>query len=264
MKLFERNTPLPDLLKAGAWGKVQGAVPALAKERDLGSALAKLESLHRKINVEELRPRAGKPFSDLAELEDAEKGAKAAYRADVIPFISQAQEVKKEALGLAKQCQASTQVPKPVVLHIAQVAKAAEEWAEAFKDVATLFRPFDVMRKELVQAGDHQRKMVAPALQALRKGLDACLRSPNRETWDKLCRAPSRAVHNAVKTSPQLKEAFWNVWKVHDGDAFSHALQMAEKSAAKDPKAQAKLEDVIVKMCKDLKKEAERLEDALR
>lgn len=264
MTSFERNTPLPDLLKASTWGKLQGAVPALAKERELASALTKLEALHKKIDVAELRPKAGKSFADLAELEEAEKKAKATYRANVIPFISQAQEVKKEALSLAKQCQASTQIPKPVTLHVAQIAKAAEDWAETFKDVATLFRPFDVMRKDLVQAGDHQRKMIAPALQALSKGLDACLKNPSRETWDKTCRAHSRAVHNAVKASPQLKETFWDVWKVHDGDAFSHALQMAEKSAGSDPKAQAKLKDVIVKMCRDLEKEAERLEKALR
>ncbi|RRS06166.1 hypothetical protein EIP75_00770 [Aquabacterium soli] len=259
---FERSGHWPDALSAAQWLKQGAPVSTRDDGKALAMVLAKLEGLYKKVDVADLQPRRNQVFSTLDELEDAEKGAKAAYRSTVVPLIAQALEARKQALTLAKLCQADPKVPKPVVVLAAQMAKAADEVAEAFKDLGTIFRPFDEARKTLVKADGQLRKTLQPHLTALNKGLDQCQKSPSRELWDKLCKGPCNAVHNTVKNAPRLKDAFWGVWKVHDGDSFSHALQMAEKSA-KDDKARQKLEDVIVRMCKELRGELGKLDKAV-
>lgn len=259
---FERGGGWPDALSAAQWLK-QGQPVSLGNDgKALAAAMVKLEGLYKKVDVDELRPRRGQGFGTLDELESAEKAAKSAYRGTVVPLIAQAMDVRKQALALAKLCQADPKVPKPVVLLAAQVAKAADEVAEAFKDLGAIFKPFDEARTSLVKADGQLRKTLMPHMQALNKGLDQCQKNPTRELWDKLCKAPCKAVHNTVKNTPRLKDDFWAVWKVHDGDSFSHALQMAEKSA-KDDKARQKLEDVIERMCKELRGELIKLDKAL-
>lgn len=259
---FERSAPWPDALSAAQWLKQGQPVSTGDDGKALAMVLAKLEGLYKKVDVAELQPRRNQAFASLDELEEAEKGAKAAYRSTVVPLITQALEARKQALTLAKLCQADPKVPRPVVVQAAQMAKAADEVAEAFKDLAAIFRPFDEARKTLVKADGQLRKTLQPHLLALNKGLDQCQKSPSRELWDKLCKGPCNAVHNTVKNTPRLKDDFWGVWKVHDGDSFSHALQMAEKSA-KDDKARQKLDDVIVRMCKELRGELGKLDKAV-
>ena len=259
---FERSGAWPDALSTAQWLKQGAPVSVRDDGKALAVALAKLETLYKKVDVVDLQPRRNEVFATLDELESAEKDAKAAYRGTVVPLIAQSLEVRKQALTLAKLCQADPKVPKPVVVLAAQMAKAADEVSEVFKDLGAIFKPFDEARKTLVKADDQLRKTLQPHLQALNKGLDQCQKSPSRDLWDKLCKVPCKAVHNTVKNTPRLKDDFWGVWKVHDGDSFSHALQMAEKSA-KDDKAKQKLEDVIVRMCKELRGEAARLDKVL-
>ena len=259
---FERAAAWPEALGAAHWLKQGAPVSTRDDGKALAVALAKLETLYRKVDVAQLRPPRGKVFGALDELEDAEKQAKAAYRGTVVPLVAQALEVKKQAVTLAKLCQADPAVPKPVVVLAAQVARQADEVAEVFKDLALIFKPFDDERKTLVKADDQLRKTLQPHLAALSKGLDQCQKSPSRELWDKLCKAPCKAVHNTIKNSARLRDDFWGSWKVHDGDSFSHALQMAEKSA-KDDKARQKLDEVIVRMCKELRGELLKLDKAL-
>lgn len=259
---FERSGHWPDALSAAQWLKQGAPVSTRDDGKALAMVLAKLEGLYKKVDVADLQPRRNQVFSTLDELEDAEKGAKAAYRSTVVPLIAQALEARKQALTLAKLCQADPKVPKPVVVLAAQMAKAADEVSDAFKDLGAIFKPFDEARKTLVKADGQLRKTLLPHMQSLHKGLDQCQKNPSRELWDKLCKAPCNAVHNTVKNTPRLKDDFWGVWKVHDGDSFSHALQMAEKSA-KDDKARQKLEDVIVRMCKELRGELGKLDKAV-
>lgn len=257
---FDKDAKLPDDLTSAKWLKMGAPVSATDQGKALNNALLKLEALYKKVDVRELRPQnKGKPFESLSELEAAEKAAKSAYRSDVVPLVSQAIEVRKQAQALAKICQSNPKVPRQVTSWLVQMGKHADEVADDLKDLGAIFRPFDEGRKLLVKATDHVRKLIGPHLQNLKKGLDFCLRNPTREAWDKTCKGPCNAVHNAIKNTPQLKDEFWSVWKVHDGDSFSHALQMAEKSA-RDEKAKQKIRDVIEKMCKDLKKEALRVE----
>lgn len=259
---FERGGNWPDALSAAQWLKQGQPVSTRDDGKALAMVLAKLEGLYKKVDVADLQPRRNQAFASLGELEDAEKGAKAAYRSTVVPLIAQALEAKKQALTLAKLCQADPKVPRPVVLLAAQVAKAADEVSDGFKDLVAIFKPFDEARKTLVKADDQLRKTLLPHLVALNRGLDQCQKNPSRELWDKSCLVPCKAVHNTVKNTPRLKDDFWGVWKVHDGDSFSHALQMAEKSA-KDDKAKQKLEDVIVRMCKELRGELGKLDKAV-
>src|SRR5690606_20313808 len=151
--------------------------------------------------------------------------AKSAYRSDVVPLVSQALEVRKQAQALAKLCQSNSKVPRQVTAWLVQMAKHADEVTDDLKDLNAIFKPFDEGRKSLVKASDHVRKLIVPHLQNLKKGLDVCQRTPTREAWDKACKGPCNAVHNAIKNTPHLKDEFWSVWKVHDGDSFSHALQ---------------------------------------
>lgn len=259
---FERRGQWPDALSAAQWIRHGAPVSGRDDGKALAVAMAKLESLYKKVDVDELQPRRNQVFASLDDLEAAEKAAKAAYRSTVVPLVAQTLEVKKQALTLAKLCQADAKVPKPVVVLVAQAAKAADEVSEVFKDLGEIFKPFDEARKSLVKADDQLRKTLQPHMQSLEKGLAQCQKSPSRELWDKLCKAPCKAIHNTVKNTPRLKDDFWGVWKVHDGESFSHALQMAEKSA-KDDKARAKIEDVILRMCKELRGELLRLDKAM-
>lgn len=259
---FERRGNWPDALSAAQWIKQGAPVSASNDGKALAVAMAKLESLYKKVEVDDLQPRRNQVFATLDDLESAEKAAKAAYRNTVVPLVAQALEVRKQALTLAKLCQADAKVPKPVVVLVAQAAKAADEVSDVFKDLGEIFKPFDEARKSLVKADGQLRKTLQPHLQGLNKGLDQCQKNPTRELWDKLCKGPCNAVHNTVKNTPRLKDDFWGVWKVHDGDSFSHALQMAEKSA-KDDKARQKIEDVIVRMCKELRGELVKLDKAV-
>jgi hypothetical protein len=260
---FDRDAKLPDQLSSAKWAKAGAPVSTgESAGKALTVALVKLEQLYKKVNTADLRPPKGKVFASLEELEQAEKNAKSAYRSTVVPLISQAIEVKKQAQALAKVCQANAKL-KVVTGQLVEMGKQAEQVADDLKDLGMIFKPFDDARKLLVKATDHLRKTLSPHLSALGKGLDACLKAPTREGWDKLCMQPCKAIHNTIKNTPQLKEEFWSVWKVHDGDSFSHALQVAEKSGAKDPRNKQKIAEIITRMCRDLKKEVARLEDVI-
>jgi hypothetical protein len=260
---FDRDGKLPDELSSAKWLKNGAPVSTVDAGKTLTQALVKLEALYKKVNTGDLRPAKGKVFESLDDLESAEKQAKSAYRSTVVPLVSQVIEVRKQALAVSKLCQANARVPKAIAVLAVEMAKAADQVADDLKDLSTIFKPFDEARKGLVKGAGQLRKTLGPHLQALGKGLDQCLKTPSREVWDRLCRLPCKAVHNTVKNTPQLKDEFWAVWKVHDGDSFSHALQVAEKSASKDPKAKQKLEEIITRMCKDLKKEAAQLDKFL-
>lgn len=258
---FNGNTAWPDGLVPASWVKRAPALATLEDGRALALALQRLEALYKKVDLPGLRPRKGQSFDSLDALDGAEKQAKAAYRNTVVPLVAQCVEVRKQAVSVAKQAQ-SAGVDKAMLLATADVARLVDQVAEAFKALDDIFRPFDDARKQLVKSDMQLRKAVMPAVQALDKALDACLKKPSREAWDKGCKDPCKSLHNLIRNTPELKEPLWATWKVHDGDAFSHALQMAEKSA-KDDKARQKIEDVIVRMCKDLKGELRKVEQAL-
>jgi len=252
---FDRDTRLPENLSAARWVKQGAPMSTSDAGKSLAQALLKLETLYKKVDFKGLRPGKGQVFESLDDLDKAEKAAKATYRSQVVPLVSQSIEVRKQAQAMVKLCQAQAKLPRSVASLAADIANEASQVADDLKDLNAIFKPFDDARKGLVKASDHLRKTIAPHLQALAKGLDQCLRTPSRDMWDKWCRQPCKGVHNTVKNTPQLKDAFWDTWKVHDGDSFSHALQVAEKSALKDPRVRQKTEEVIVRMCRDLKKE---------
>ncbi len=256
---LDKGAKLPEALQAVRWVKAAAPFSGTDAGKALGTLMLKLDAAFKKINPDVLRPPKGKVFGSLEELEAAEKNAKSAYRSTVVPVITLALEIKKQALVAVKLCSADAKL-KAAAKPVAEVAKVADEMADELKDHNAIFEPFDEARKGLVKASDHLKKLLKPHLQALLKGLDQGLRTPTREGWDKQCKAPCYAIHNAVKNTPQLKDEFWATWKVHDGDSFSHALQVAEKSAIKDPKVKAKLEEVILRMCRDLKKEVQKLD----
>lgn len=263
LNALERRTPLPTGLSAAQWLKGGAPISTTETGKALALVLAKLETLYKRVDIDQLRPPKGKTFQALADLEGAEKQAKAAYRDQVVPLVSHGLEVKKQALATLKLCQGHAAVPKPVLLLLAEMVQLLDCLMEGLKDLGALFKPFDDARQALASDASHLRKTLLPHLTALNKGLDACLKTPSREVWDKLCKPPCKAIHHAIQNSPSLKVELWGTWKVHDGDSFSHALQVAEKSALKDPKAQQKLQEVITRMCKDLKKEMQRVEGLL-
>lgn len=252
---FDKDTRLPDSLSAAKWLKLGAPMSTTDAGKSLAQALVKMEVLYKKVDFKDLRPPRNKTFESLDELELCEKQAKNTYRSQVVPLVSQALEVKKQALAMVKLAQANAKAPRSVVALVVDMSKESAQVADDLKDLNMIFKPFDEARKGLVKAAGHLRKTIGPHLQALSKGLDLCLRTPTREAWDKACKLPCKAVHNTIKNTPQLKDEFWATWKVHDGDSFSHALQVAEKSALKDPRAKQKIEEVITRMCRDLKKE---------
>lgn len=256
---LERGAKLPEVLQAARWAKNGAPFTSTDAGKSLSTWLLKLDVAFKKIDADALRPPKGKTFASLDELETAEKNAKSAYRSTVVPVVTLAIEVKKQATVAVKLCQADAKL-KAVAKVVAEIVKVADEMADELKDHNAIFKPFDEARKGLVKATDHLKKLIKPHLLALAKGLDQGLRTPTREVWDKQCKAPCNAIHNAIKNTPQLKDEFWATWKVHDGDSFSHALQVAEKSADKDPRVKAKIAEVITRMCRDLKKEIGRLD----
>lgn len=260
---FGKRGEWPDSLVAVDW--VRGATPlaATAEGKALALALGKLEAIHKKLNVAELRPKAGRAFDTLDELDDAERQAKAVYRSGVLPLIAQCAEVRRLATQLTKQAQSDPGIPRPMVMRTAEVVRDTELVSSAFKDLGEIFGPFDVARKRLVKAGDHLRKTLQGPMRQLEKGLGVCLKQPSRDNWDKHCLDACKAIHTVIRSTPALKDALWDTWKVHDGDSFSHALQVAEKSAGDDDKARSKNEQVIVRLCKDLQKALDALDKEL-
>jgi len=258
-----RNAPLPAELQAAPWVKNGAPLSTVGAGKDLTQELLKLDVLYKRIDMAALQLASNNPPSSLDELDTLEKNAKAAYRSQVVPLAAQALEVKKQAVAVIKLCQTHAALPKTIAVLAVAIGKQAEQLAGDLKDLGPLFKPFDDARKALAKASDLLGKTLKPHLLALKKGLDICLKTPTRDAWDKHCKLPCKAIHNTIKNTAELKSELWDTWKVHDGDAFSHALQVAEKSALKDPKAQQKMEDVITRMCKDLKKEALRVEGFL-
>jgi hypothetical protein len=256
---LDHGAKLPEVLQPARWAKNGAPFASTDTGKSLSALLIKLEAAFKKIDAEALRPPKGNAFASLDELESAEKNAKSAYRSTVVPVVAVAVEIKKQSTIAVKLCLADPKL-KAVAKLLAEMAKVADEMADELKDLNAIFRPFDEARKGLVKASDHLKKLIKPHLLALAKGLDQGLRTPTREVWDKQCKTPCYAIHNAIKNTPQLKDEFWATWKVHDGDSFSHALQVAEKSVAKDPRVKAKIEEVITRMCRDLKKEIARLD----
>ena len=260
---LDRNTKLAPQLLTINWLKQGAPFSRTAAGKSLAESLLALEAAFNKIDADALQPSRKAGFASLAELEAAEKSAKQVYRSRVVPLVTCATEVRQQALIAAKLCLADPQYAA-TARPVAEIAKAATELADDFKDLNALFKPFDDARSVLVKAADHVKKLLSPHLQALAKGLAAGQKTPTRALWDKQCKGPCAAIHNAIRNTPQLKDEFWDVWKVHDGESFSHALQVAEKSAGTDTKAQQKLAEVIVRMCKDLTKELVRLEGFLK
>ena len=261
--IFDRYAKFPSRLQTKVWMKDGAPFSATEAGKTLGSKLEALETAFARLDLKELRPAKGVAFESLVELEKAEKSAKQVYRDRAVPLIVRAADVRQQGLIAAKLCLSEPSL-KPTARIAAEVAVVAGQLESDFKDLNTIFKPFDEARSALVKATDHLTKVIVPHLQALSKGLDACVKTPTRETWEKQCRAPCAAIVNAVRNTPQLKDACWSAWKAHDGDGFLRALTVAEKSAGRDPKQLQKLTDVILRMVKDLRIELKRLSDLIK
>jgi hypothetical protein len=240
----------PQELLAANWDKNKGTLAKMAGETGIGAALTKLKALHAAIDWTQLTANGYGKLHDAAEIDAAEKKAKAYYAAKVQPYMSAAQGVRTLATDVAKKFAANKLIPKQSTAYVASVAKAADVVAVACKSLDAEFKTFAEYRGKLKQQIEGQQKLIRPNIEKLKTGLAACIKDPTRASWNTHVKQQCRSINNGVQVNPEWKKRFGAVWIKYDGETFYGKLK---DEAKLDEKAKKKQADEVVAMCNEIK-----------
>jgi hypothetical protein len=247
----------PAALLATNWDKNKGTVAKIAGETGIGDALKKLKAQHASIDWGLLTANGYGKLHNLAEVDDAEKKAKAYFQAKIVPYQSAARSVRDLANGVAKKFAANKLIPKSSTAYVSSIAQAADIVAVACKSMDEEAKSFDVYRGKLQQQIDGQQRLIRPNIAKLKSGLAACLKDPTKDSWNKNAKQQCRSINNGVQVNPEWKKQFGAVWVKYDGETFFNKLKDEDKLDEKTKKKQA---DDIVAMCKEIQRELTTLE----
>lgn len=239
----------PAALLAANWDKNKGTVAKMAGETGIGAALKKLKDQHAKIDWAKLTANGYGKLHNTAEVDAAEKQAKAYYQSMVVPYAAAARQVRDHATEVAKKFAANKLIPKSSTVYVASIAKAADVVSVACKSLDEEFKSFAAYRDKLNQQIAGQQKLIRPNIDKLKKGLAECLKSPTKDAWNNHVKQQCRSINNGVQVNPQWKAKFGAVWVKYDGETFYGKLK---DEAKLDEKAKKKQADDIVKMCKEI------------
>jgi hypothetical protein len=252
MSVTPNTIDYPKALDPAQWDANKGTLAKMAGETGIGAQLKKLQAAHKQISWEQLTAYGYGKLHNHAEVDEAEKKAKAYFKAKVVPYSLLAGETMNLALAVAKKFAANKLIPKASTLYVAQIAKSADIVKIACKSMDAEFKTFDEMRAKLTQQIEGQKKLIGPNIKKLEAGLKACIAKPSKDAWNTLVLQQCRSINNGVQLNPEWKKEFGSTWVKHDGTTFFGKLK-DEKTLA--PDAKKKQEAEIVKMCKEIQRD---------
>ncbi len=238
----------PELMPA-FWDKNKGTVAKMAGETGIGAALTQLKAQHARIDWTLMTAGGYGKLHNAAEIDAAEKKAKAYHASAIAPYAVLARNARDKAIEATKKFAANKLIPKASTVVVASIAKAADVVSVACKSMGDEAKTFEVARAKITQQIDDQKKMIGPNIVKLKKGLAACIAKPGKQSWFDNVRDNCRSINNGVQLNPEWKARFGSTWIKYDGDKFYTALN---DEAKLDEKAKKKQTDDIVKMCKEI------------
>ena len=248
----------PAELLPASWDKNKGTIAKMAGETGIGAALVKLKAKHAAIDWTLLTAGGYGKLHNVAEVDDAEKKAKSYYAAKIAPYSVEARAVRDLAKAVAVKFAANKLIPKASTVTVANIAKQADIVSVACKSMDEEEKTFAASRDKLAKQIEGQMKLIRPNIEKLKKGIDACIKSPSKQSWFDNVRDNCRSINNGVQVNPEWKKLFGATWIKYDGDKFYTTLVDEAKLDEKKKKAQG---ESIVKMCKEIKGPLKTLDD---
>lgn len=249
MSITPNTVDCPKPLDPAQWQSNKGTLAKMAGETGIGAQLSKLQAAHKQIQWDQLTAYGYGKLHNAAEVDDAEKKAKAYFKARVVPYALLAGETMNLAIAVTKKFAANKLIPKASTLYVAQIAKSADIVKVACKSMDVEFKTFDEMRAKLAQQIEGQKKLIGPNIKKLDAGLKACIAKPGKDAWNTLVLQQCRSINNGVQLNPEWKKEFGSTWVKHDGTTFFGKLK-DEKGL--DPAIKKKQDADIVKMCREI------------
>lgn len=240
----------PAELLPASWDRNKGTIAKIAGETGIGAALVKLKAKHAAIKWEKLTAMGYGKLRDVAEVDEAEKKAKSYHATDIAQYIVEAKAVRDLAMAVATKFAANKLIPKASTVTAANIAKQADIVAVACKSMKEEAETFAASRDKLAKQIEGQMKLIRPNIEKLKKGLDACIKSPSKQSWSDNVLQNCRSINNGVQVNPEWKKLFGATWIKYDGATFYDTLTDEAKLDEKKKKAQS---ESIVKMCKEIK-----------
>ncbi len=238
----------PELVPA-YWDKNKGTVAKMAGETGIGAALTQLKAQHARIDWSLMTAGGYGKLHNAAEIDEAEKKAKAYHASNIAPYAVLARAARDKALEAAKKFAANKLIPKASTVVVASIAKSADAVGVACKSMSDEAKTFDEARAKITKQIDEQKKLIGPNIAKLKKGLVACIAKPGKQSWFDNVRDNCRSINNGVQLNPEWKARFGSTWIKYDGDKFYGTLK---DEAKLDEKAKKKQNEDIVKMCKEI------------
>lgn len=239
----------PAELLAANWDRNKGTIAKMAGETGIGAALKKLKDLHTGIDWTKLTAGGYGKLHNEAEVDEAEKKAKAYYAAKVMTYAAAARGVRALAGDVAKKFAANKLIPKQSTAYVTSIAQAADIVAVACRSLDEEFKTFEAYRDKLRQQIEGQKKLIRPNIDKLKTGLAACIKDPTKAGWNTHVKQQCRSINNGVQVNPEWKQRFGAVWVKYDGETFFGKLKDEAKLEDKAKKKQA---EEVVAMCKEI------------
>jgi hypothetical protein len=251
----------PAELLPAYWDKNKGIVAKMAGETGIGAALKKLKDQHAGIDWSLLMANGYGKLHNAAEVDEAEKKARAYHQSKVAPYANAARGVRDLAQDVAKQFAANKLIPKSSTAVVTTIGKTADVVAVACKSMDEEFKTFGAARDKLKVQIEGQQKLIRPNMAKLKTGLAECIKDPTKDRWNKSVKQQCRSINNGVQLNPEWKAKFGATWVKYDGETFFNKLKDEAKLQDKPKKQQA--EDVV-EMCKEIQSALSDLERFFR